>query len=259
MEICWTTQDIMLNLDHELDPLGSELRCVSDGFLWFLLLKLIMKLLWMTLSVFLVCAEADNMREVKVELGQNATLNCSVDISDMYWYMEIHNKFRVNILRTFGKTGDDTEYCFPEFKTKYSVLENRLVITNVTAEDCRLYFCAQRKNDIIHFEETIQLVSDVSITPSTNYSEPRSTERHIQRTWQSEPVIFTSFALNILLFLIGFCFTYLSLKRNISKYQVNEPSPLTSDTQERLETPQLPETHSECIFYKSQLPPSTLP
>ncbi|CAK6979694.1 uncharacterized protein LOC121891725 [Scomber scombrus] len=202
-----------------------------------------MKLLWMILSVFLVCAEADNMREVKVELGQNVTLNCSVDISDMYWYMEIHSQLRVNILRTFGKTDNDPEYFSPEFKTKYSVLENRLVITNVTAEDCRLYFCAQKKNDIIHFEETIQLVSDVSITPSTNYSEPRSTEQqqHIQRTWLSGPVIFTSFALNafLVLFLIGFCFTYLSLKRNISKYQVNEPSPLTSDTQESLETPQV--------------------
>ena len=118
-----------------------------------------MKLLWMILSVFLVCSEAHNMRKVKVELGQNATLNCSVDISDIRWYMEIHGQFRVNILRTFGKTDDDPEYFFPEFKTKYSVLENRLVIRNVTAEDCRLYFCAQRKNDTIHFEETIHLVS----------------------------------------------------------------------------------------------------
>ncbi|XP_044201153.1 uncharacterized protein LOC122976638 [Thunnus albacares] len=156
-----------------------------------------MELLWMILPVFLVCAEAENVTEVKAELGQNVTLNCSVEVSDIYWYMEIHNQFRVQILRTFGKTDDNPHYCDPEFKTKYSVLENRLVITNVTAEDFRRYFCAQNKNGRIRFEGTISLVSD-SITPS-NDSKTNNNQQPIQGIWQSQTVLFSLFAFVLLL------------------------------------------------------------
>ncbi|XP_042260228.1 uncharacterized protein LOC121891725 [Thunnus maccoyii] len=200
-----------------------------------------MELLWMILPVFLVCAEAENVTEVKAELGQNVTLTCSVEVSDIYWYMEIHNQFRVLILRTFDKTDNNPNYCNPEFKTKYSVLENSLVITNVTAEDFRCYFCARRQYDRIRFEGTISLVSD-SITPSNN-CKPNNNQQRIQGIWQSQTILFSSFALNglLVLLVIGSSFTYLYLKRNDSKYQVNEPSPLTS------ENPETPEAQKTCF------------
>lgn len=109
--------------------------------------------------LFLLCTDATNVTEVKVKLGQNAILTCSVNISNMYWYLEIHSQLRGYILRTFGATDNKPLYCTPEFKTKYSVQNNSLVVKNVTAEDCRLYFCGGKKSGIIHFEETIQLVS----------------------------------------------------------------------------------------------------
>ncbi|XP_042260222.1 uncharacterized protein LOC121891721 isoform X1 [Thunnus maccoyii] len=257
-----------------------------------------MELLWMILPVFLVCAEAENVTEVKAELGQNVTLTCSVEVSDIYWYMEIHNQLRVQILRTFGKTDDNPSYCDPEFKTKYSVLENRLVITNVTAEDFRCYFCAKKQNDCIHFEGTISLVSD-SITPS-NVSKTNNNQQRIQGIWQSQTILFSSFALNGLLVLLvieqkyrlqlvgckvyilggerfppdcdspdallaGLCLTSLYPKSKKSKCQVNEPSSPTSGNPEAPQYEEIelrvpPATaQMDCIYYKVQLPHSMLP
>ncbi|XP_042260223.1 uncharacterized protein LOC121891721 isoform X2 [Thunnus maccoyii] len=224
-----------------------------------------MELLWMILPVFLVCAEAENVTEVKAELGQNVTLTCSVEVSDIYWYMEIHNQLRVQILRTFGKTDDNPSYCDPEFKTKYSVLENRLVITNVTAEDFRCYFCAKKQNDCIHFEGTISLVSD-SITPS-NVSKTNNNQQRIQGIWQSQTILFSSFALNglLVLLVIGLCLTSLYPKSKKSKCQVNEPSSPTSGNPEAPQYEEIelrvpPATaQMDCIYYKVQLPHSMLP
>ncbi|XP_013771103.1 uncharacterized protein LOC102197735 isoform X2 [Pundamilia nyererei] len=92
------------------------------------MLKLIMVLLWMILLVFLLCAEAENMTEVRGELGTNVTLTCSNQTSDRYWYMEIHSQFRA-------------------------------------AEDCRLYFCGIKRGGSTQFVETFHLISDVTQKP----------------------------------------------------------------------------------------------
>uniref|UniRef100_A0AAZ1XU64 Immunoglobulin domain-containing protein n=1 Tax=Oreochromis aureus TaxID=47969 RepID=A0AAZ1XU64_OREAU len=120
------------------------------------MLKLIMVLLWMILLVVLLCAEAENMTEVRGELGTNVTLTCSNQTSDTHWYMEIHSHFTACI--GYYSSGSST-YCSPGFETKFSILGNKLVIKNLTAEDCRLYFCDIKKNGSNQFVETFHLVS----------------------------------------------------------------------------------------------------
>ncbi|KAK2857173.1 hypothetical protein Q5P01_005908 [Channa striata] len=44
---------------------------------------------------------AQNVTEVKVELGQNVTLTCSGEKTDTYWYMQINRELRGRISRTF--------------------------------------------------------------------------------------------------------------------------------------------------------------
>ncbi|KAL3999881.1 coronin-7 [Sarotherodon galilaeus] len=213
------------------------------------MLKLIMVLLWMILLVVLLCAEAENVTEVRGELGTNVTLTCSNQTSDPYWYMEIYSQFRACIGRSFSSAG--STYWSPDFETKFSILGNKLVIKNYTAEDCRLYYCGIKRDGSIYFVETFRLVSDV--TP-------------MSRALKSDHVLFTSLSLNTALILVIICLSCvsLSLKRRISKYQANLPP---AGTSERLETPQKeiqppPRSAappSEGIYYKLHLPCFTLP
>ncbi|CAI5638804.1 unnamed protein product [Oreochromis niloticus] len=129
------------------------------------MLKLIMVLLWMILLVVLLCAEAENVTEVRGELGTNVTLTCSDQTAEIHWYMEIHSQFRAGISCSFS-TADST-YCSPGFKSKFSILGNKLVIKNLRAEDCRLYFCGIKRDGSIHFVETLHLFSDVT-QPTNN-------------------------------------------------------------------------------------------
>ncbi|XP_005932837.2 uncharacterized protein LOC102298551 [Haplochromis burtoni] len=129
------------------------------------MLKLIMVLLWMILLVVLLCAEAENVTKVREELGTNVTLTCSNQTSDTHWYMEIHSQFRACISRSFS-TADST-YCSPDFETKFSILGNKLVIKNLTAEDCRLYFCGIKRGGSTQFVDTFNLVSNVT-RPANN-------------------------------------------------------------------------------------------
>lgn len=117
-----------------------------------------MALLWAMLPVFLVCAEAQNVTEVRGKLGGSINLKCSENFSNIYWYMEIHSRFRVEILRTFSQNSEPS-YCSVDFKSKFSIQRNELVITNITSGEYRLYFCAKRIQDRISYVDAIRLVS----------------------------------------------------------------------------------------------------
>ncbi|KAM4560197.1 uncharacterized protein PAE49_012431 [Odontesthes bonariensis] len=109
----------------------------------------------LVLVLVLVCSEAQNVTEVRAELGQDATLTCSIrNETDINWYLEVYSQLRASIGHRFA-TGH-VSYSSAEFQTKYLIQENRLVIKNISAEDCRLYFCAEEIN---HTVDTFRLVS----------------------------------------------------------------------------------------------------
>ncbi|XP_076579486.1 uncharacterized protein LOC143315854 isoform X2 [Chaetodon auriga] len=201
--------------------------------------------IWIVLPGFLVCAEPQNLTEVQVELGQHVLLNCSMMTPDIYW-------------------------------DRFVVLKgNSLQIKNLTAEDCRSYFCGRKSEGSIILEEGFRLVSHVPVTPSTNVSEvnDQQQQQHICTICQSELVVYSSFALNVLLLLLaltGLAFTCLCLKKKNCTYLVTEAPPLTCENAELQETVQYEEiqapTHRdpqcaappfECIYYKAQLPQPT--
>lgn len=119
-----------------------------------------MDLIWVILAVVLVRAEAENMTEFQVELGQDVTLICSVEKKDIYWYIEIHSRVKGPIVRTYNASPNDTLYhVLTALTNKYKAVGNTLVITNITEEDYRLYFCGRKQNDKINFTDTFRLVS----------------------------------------------------------------------------------------------------
>ncbi|XP_076579485.1 uncharacterized protein LOC143315854 isoform X1 [Chaetodon auriga] len=231
--------------------------------------------IWIVLPGFLVCAEPQNLTEVQVELGQHVLLNCSMMTPDIYWYMEIHGQIRGCIVRTFS-FGSEYDYFISPHRDRFVVLKgNSLQIKNLTAEDCRSYFCGRKSEGSIILEEGFRLVSHVPVTPSTNVSEvnDQQQQQHICTICQSELVVYSSFALNVLLLLLaltGLAFTCLCLKKKNCTYLVTEAPPLTCENAELQETVQYEEiqapTHRdpqcaappfECIYYKAQLPQPT--
>ncbi|KAG7233704.1 hypothetical protein INR49_006685, partial [Caranx melampygus] len=157
-----------------------------------------MGLLWMMMMMmFLVHVEAEKMTEVKVKVGDNVTLTCSDNTSNMYWYVQIHGNIRGFIGRTFSGR-QEPSYCSPSSMSKYQLREDTLVITNTTAEDCRLYTCAKKVNSVIVDMSTFHLVSDVPSLLSCNDSQ---TAQH-WTTWLSDYVIYGSLTLNAVFILV---------------------------------------------------------
>ncbi|XP_015256889.1 PREDICTED: uncharacterized protein LOC107102196 [Cyprinodon variegatus] len=106
-----------------------------------------MELLGMVLVLVLVLlgSEAQNQVNINVSLGQDVTLTCSINDGDIHWFMEVQNQFTIRIGQIFSlKT---SSYDSLDFKTKYQMIRNQLVIQNFSAEDSRRYFCGEKKND----------------------------------------------------------------------------------------------------------------
>ncbi|XP_039907193.1 uncharacterized protein LOC120746052 [Simochromis diagramma] len=200
------------------------------------MLKLIMVLLWMILLVLLLCAEAENVTEVRGELGTNVTLTCSNQTADPYWYMEIHSQFRAGIGRSFSSAG--STYYSPGFETKFSILGNKLVIKNYTAEDCRLYFCGIKRGGSIQFLETFFLVSESdhhqeNSSTSDHHQENSSTSDHHQENSSTSDhqviiVYRSAFVITALfLLMLAVVFASLWLKRKSQRDQADEHQPVT--------------------------------
>ncbi|XP_067357249.1 uncharacterized protein [Channa argus] len=190
-----------------------------------------MDLLWMILLVFLVCAEAQKVTEVKVELGQNVTLNCSGNNSDTLWFTEINSQVRGSIGRSFTNDPSGSQYYVSTFRPKYSAFGNSLLITNITAEDCRLYFCGRRINGSVQFVDTFSLVSDVPVCPPNNSSMENDDNKHLHLLiHQYKFTMYGSFVLNFLLVTGLLCsLIWLKKKKNCSR-QVTHPSPNNTGT-----------------------------
>ncbi|XP_039649733.1 uncharacterized protein LOC120554770 [Perca fluviatilis] len=214
-----------------------------------------MDLRWMILPVFLVFlvfVEAENVTVVKATLSQNAIFTCSGDIKDTYWYIEISSQVKGFIAQTFSMDPNDTRYdIHTTLKTKYVAKGNIFEITNITAGDCRLYFCARKEGGNITFKDTFLLVSDDPITPSTN----NNTEGNHQQQQNScilcqSEVIYSSLALNILfiLVIIGLVLTLLCLKRKKCNCHRTDPSSCIYDNLQRKKCNRQGTDPSSCIY-----------
>ncbi|XP_030612292.1 uncharacterized protein LOC115799326 [Archocentrus centrarchus] len=206
-----------------------------------------MVLLWMILLEVLLCAEAENVTEVRGQLGAEVNLTCSSGSSDTHWYIEIYSQLRAYIGRSLSSV---PSYYSPDFETKFSIVGNSLMIKNLTAEDCRLYYCGIKRDGSIQFVGTFHLVSGVTADP-------------VRGVLQSDPVVFSSLTLNAVLVLVVICLSCVSvsLKRRISRYQANLPpagTSLETPQYEEIQLPPRPSAPPECIYYKVQLPRSTL-
>lgn len=117
-----------------------------------------MELQCMLLLLLLLRVEADNLTEVKVVLGHSVTITCSMNISDLYWFIQLHGNLSVFIGRTFSYRQQHSSSS-PSDRSKFLLQENNLSISQVSADDCRLYYCAQKINGNISYLHTFHLLT----------------------------------------------------------------------------------------------------
>ncbi|KAK2857172.1 hypothetical protein Q5P01_005907 [Channa striata] len=207
---------------------------------------------------------AQNVTEVKVELGQNVTLTCSGEKTGTYWYMQINRELRGRISRTFKDRPNMTDYCVHTLGPKYSAWDNSLVIADIAADDCRLYSCGRMRNDDIQmWTHSVSSLVGVSVRPPNKRSEGKNHNDHQihLHVEQNKFLTYGSFVLNFL-FVTGLFSALLFLKKKQKKKdcsrQVTDPdSHLCAGIQPLPFRAPPPSPSSEPLYYKVQL--SALP
>jgi len=113
---------------------------------WLLLVPRVL-VLWVLLVGVWVQGHGVN-KTVSVEFGHDVNLTCRPDLDDVHWYMEASGRIRVAILQTSKEEVNPSDsFIYASDRIKYStVAGNVLVIHNVSAGDCMVYYCGQKNN-----------------------------------------------------------------------------------------------------------------
>jgi len=95
-------------------------------------------------TVLLVCQTTASLIDKRVNLGENVTLDCQIDVKEMYWVFQKRTDSPVLIMRTFSSHSTVPQFYEERFKVKYSLLTlSRLFISNITVDELGIYYCAK--------------------------------------------------------------------------------------------------------------------
>uniref|UniRef100_A0A8C2CPY7 Immunoglobulin domain-containing protein n=1 Tax=Cyprinus carpio TaxID=7962 RepID=A0A8C2CPY7_CYPCA len=91
----------------------------------------------------LVCQTTESLTDKLVNLGENVTLDCQIDVEEIYWVFQKPSDAPVMILRIFSS--DATPYVQDQrLKDKYSSLtSSNLFIINITVHELGIYYCVK--------------------------------------------------------------------------------------------------------------------
>uniref|UniRef100_A0A8C7G9L2 Immunoglobulin domain-containing protein n=1 Tax=Oncorhynchus kisutch TaxID=8019 RepID=A0A8C7G9L2_ONCKI len=177
--------------------------------------------------VLKLCVGAEALTETLVELGHNATLNCSLNnVTDAHWYLHRQPQPPLAILRSFSSRSPDAFYYNNNYRQKYSLeTGHRLLIQNVTVDDCGVYYCAKKENDSFLFSNGTRLMTPV---------DPEATEqpREFNTTWL-KGLLIGSGVLNAVLILLV---SAISVLWKRAACQKNHDSPPTPEPPERTDS-----------------------
>ncbi|XP_016415486.1 uncharacterized protein LOC107745969 isoform X2 [Sinocyclocheilus rhinocerous] len=90
------------------------------------------------------CQTAQCLNSKRVNLGQNMSLDCLIDVKDIYWVFQKQTDSPVLILRTFTSESTTPQFYDKRFKDKCSLQTfSRLFIRNITINEIGIYYCAK--------------------------------------------------------------------------------------------------------------------
>ncbi|XP_014007760.2 uncharacterized protein isoform X3 [Salmo salar] len=137
------------------------------------------------LCLIICCRGADGLTGTLVELGQNTTINCSLNIESAYWYIQHQPQPPLAILRSFSNSSPAAFYYNKNYRQKYSLeTGNRLFIQNVTVDDCGVFYCAKKEEGRLIFSNGARLMTaDVYADyPNQTSSYPNQTSSYPNQT-----------------------------------------------------------------------------
>lgn len=111
-------------------------------------------------GVLRLCVGTEALTETLVELGHNATLSCSLIVTNAHWYLHRHPQPPLAILRSFSNSSPAAFYYNKNYRQKYSLeTGNRLFIQNVTVDDCGVFYCAKKEEQSLLFSNGTRLMT----------------------------------------------------------------------------------------------------
>ncbi|XP_052446499.1 uncharacterized protein LOC127988041 isoform X2 [Carassius gibelio] len=92
----------------------------------------------------LVCQTTAFLTDKPVNLGGNVTLDCQIDVKDIYWVFQKLTDSPLLLLRTYTSDSTSSYIQDQRLKDKYSSLtKSRLFIINITIHELGIYYCVK--------------------------------------------------------------------------------------------------------------------
>ncbi len=105
-----------------------------------------------------MCQTTESLTDKRVNLGENVTLDCQIDVKEIYWVFQKLTDSPVLILRTFTTDFGSSFIQDQRLKDKYSTLTlSRLFISNITINELGIYYCVKRNQTTLHISDGTRL------------------------------------------------------------------------------------------------------
>uniref|UniRef100_A0A8C9TW75 Ig-like domain-containing protein n=2 Tax=Scleropages formosus TaxID=113540 RepID=A0A8C9TW75_SCLFO len=112
------------------------------------------------LCMYVCSLVTESLTMAPVRPGHNVTINCSLSTENIYWYVQQPGMAPLAVLRSFADVSHEAIY-FNDFKGKFVLqTHGRLLIQNVTRQDCMVFYCAVTSNESLVFSNGIKLNID---------------------------------------------------------------------------------------------------
>ncbi|XP_052446506.1 uncharacterized protein LOC127988041 isoform X8 [Carassius gibelio] len=157
----------------------------------------------------LVCQTTAFLTDKPVNLGGNVTLDCQIDVKDIYWVFQKLTDSPLLLLRTYTSDSTSSYIQDQRLKDKYSSLtKSRLFIINITIHELGIYYCVKpattslqiSNGTRLYINESAQDQNQTESAQDQNEPEEKHQEQSCEETLEMHMILnVTSILLNFVL------------------------------------------------------------
>ncbi|XP_053361918.1 signal-regulatory protein beta-1-like [Clarias gariepinus] len=131
---------------------------------------------WVTAQLLTESPVSQPDRELSVDIGDSATLQCCVSekvFGMIAWFKQLNRKQPEMIVKLFKNVGDtfDIDFQNPRFQTKKHSNCFNIIISQINKSDEAMYYCALMRPDIVFADGThLKIKGEHVTTPETSNS-----------------------------------------------------------------------------------------
>ncbi|XP_052446503.1 uncharacterized protein LOC127988041 isoform X5 [Carassius gibelio] len=168
-----------------------------------------MRTVQLLLFCLLVCQTTAFLTDKPVNLGGNVTLDCQIDVKDIYWVFQKLTDSPLLLLRTYTSDSTSSYIQDQRLKDKYSSLtKSRLFIINITIHELGIYYCVKpattslqiSNGTRLYLNESAQDQNQTESAQDQNEPEEKHQEQSCEETLEMHMILnVTSILLNFVL------------------------------------------------------------